>query len=56
MPSGYPFPRSVRREFFDLVCQGMSVLEAERTVGVSFLTGSRWWREAGAMKLGRNQW
>jgi IS30 family transposase len=56
MPSGYPFPRSVRREFFDLVCQGMSVTQAERRVGVSFLTGSRWWREAGAMKLGSNQW
>ncbi|MCV7115756.1 IS30 family transposase [Mycobacterium nebraskense] len=46
----------MRREFFDLVCQGMSVTQAERVVGVSFLTGSRWWREAGAMKLGRNQW
>ncbi|OCB36750.1 integrase [Mycobacterium malmoense] len=51
MPSGYPFARSVRREFFDLVCQGTSVCQAERAVGVSFLTGSRWWREAGAMKL-----
>jgi IS30 family transposase len=56
MPSGYPFPRSVRRQFFDFVCQGMSVTQAEREVGVSFLTGSRWWREAGAMTLGRNQW
>jgi transposase, IS30 family len=56
MPSGYPFSKSVRREFFDLVCQGMSVTQAERRVGVSFLTGSRWWREAGGMKLGRNQW
>jgi len=34
----------------------MSVTKAERRVGVSFLTGSRWWREAGAMKLGSNQW
>jgi transposase, IS30 family len=56
MPSGYPFPRSVRREFFDLVCQGMSVTQAERRVGVSFLTGSRWWREAGSMKLRVNRW
>jgi transposase, IS30 family len=38
------------------VCQGTSVLEAERRVGVSFLTGSRWWREAGAMKLRVNSW
>jgi IS30 family transposase len=56
MPSGYPFPKSVRREFFDLVCQGMSVTQAERRVGVSFLTGSRWWREAGGMTIGRNQY
>ena len=56
MPSGYRFSRSVRREFFDLVCQGTSVTEAERVVGVSFLTGSRWWREAGAMKLRVNSW
>src|SRR5258708_27206546 len=34
----------------------MSVTKAERRVGVSFLTGSRWWREAGAMKVGSNQW
>jgi transposase, IS30 family len=56
MPSGYPFSRTVRREFFDLVCQGMPVIRAERVVGVSFLTGSRWWREAGAMKLRVNSW
>ena len=56
MPSGYRFSRAVRREFFDLVCQGVSVIEAERTVGVSFLAGSRWWREAGAMKLRVNSW
>jgi transposase, IS30 family len=56
VPSGYPFPRWVRREFFDLVCQGTSVLQAERAVGVSFLTGSRWWREAGAMTLRVNSW
>jgi transposase, IS30 family len=56
MPSGYPFPRAVRREFLDLVCQGMPVIRAERVVGVSLNTGSRWWREAGAMKIGRNHW
>ena len=56
MPSGYPFSRTVRREFLDLVCQGMPVIGAERVVGVSLNTGSRWWREAGAMKLRVNAW
>lgn len=56
MPSGYPFSRSVRREFLDLVCQGIPVIQAERVVGVSLNTGSRWWREAGAMKLRVNSW
>jgi len=56
MPSGYPFSRAVRREFLDLVCQGMPVIRAERVVGVSLNTGSRWWHEAGAMKLRVNAW
>jgi IS30 family transposase len=56
MPSGYPFSRAVRREFLDLVCQGVPVIRAERVVGVSLNTGSRWWREAGAMKLRVNSW
>ena len=56
MPSGYPFSRAVRREFLDLVCQGIPVFQAERVVGVSLNTGSRWWREAGAMKLRVNSW
>ncbi len=56
MPSGYPFSRAVRREFLDLVCQGMPVIQAERAMGVSLNTGSRWWREAGAMKLRVSRW
>jgi transposase, IS30 family len=56
VPSGYPFSRTVRREFLDLVCQGVAVIQAERVVGVSLNTGSRWWREAGAMKLRVNAW
>ncbi len=56
MPSGYPFSRAVRREFLDLVCQGIPVIQAERVVGVSLNTGSRWWRESGAMKLRVNAW
>lgn len=51
MPSGYPFPRWVRRQLFDLVCQGMPVHGTERTLGVSIHTGWLWWRDAGAMKL-----
>ena len=47
MPSGYPFSREVRREFLGLVCQGIPVIQAERVVGVSLNTGSRWWRAAG---------
>ena len=51
MPSGYPFGRFVRRELFDLVCQGMTVSQAERVLGVSCRTGWLWWRDAGAMTL-----
>jgi transposase, IS30 family len=51
MPSGYPFPRSVRHELFDLVCRGLPVHAAERMLGVSIHTGWLWWRDAGAMKL-----
>ena len=29
MPYGHPFPRSMRRELFDLVCAGTSVRQAE---------------------------
>ncbi|QZT58132.1 IS30 family transposase [Mycolicibacterium austroafricanum] len=51
MPSGFPTPWPVRRQFFDLVCAGTPVLEAERRVGVSRNVGSAWWRKAGAMVL-----
>ena len=33
MPSGYPFGRFVRRELFDLVCQGMTVSHGRACVG-----------------------
>ncbi len=56
MPGGYLFSRAVRREFLDLVCQGIPVIQAERVVGVSLNTGSCWWRESGAMKLRVNAW
>jgi transposase, IS30 family len=51
MPYGQPFPRSMRRELFDLVCSGVSVREAERRIGVSVTTGAVWWRQAGGMRL-----
>ncbi len=51
MPSGFPVPQVVKREFFDLVCGGMPTTEASLRVGVSRRTGWFWWRHAGAMKL-----
>lgn len=51
MPTGYRWPRSVRREFFDLVCGGETVTAAARQCGVSYNAGWEWWRDAGSMKL-----
>lgn len=51
MTGGKPFPRSMHRELFDLVCAGVSVREAERLLGVSVMTGWHWWRQAGGMRL-----
>lgn len=51
MPSGYRRPRSVRRDFFDRVCQGASIREAACAVGVHYNTAWWWWRDAGAMKV-----
>jgi IS30 family transposase len=58
MPTGYPAPRALRWQLFDLVCSGTSMWEAERQLGVSRNVGQAWWRKAGAMKLqigGRGQ-
>jgi IS30 family transposase len=44
----------VRREFFDRVCRGESVREAAAGVGAFYNTAWVWWRDAGAMGLGRN--
>jgi transposase, IS30 family len=58
MPTGYPAPRALRWQLFDLVCSGTSMYEAERQLGVSRNVGAVWWRKAGAMKLklgGRGQ-
>jgi transposase, IS30 family len=54
MPCGYMFSKAVRREFFDGVCRGASLRDAALNVGVSYGTAFNWWRDAGAMKLGRN--
>ncbi len=51
MPMGYPFPREVRREFFDRVCQGQAVTRAAGDLGVFRNTAWNWWRHAGAMQL-----
>jgi transposase, IS30 family len=51
MPCGYPFPRSVRGEFFDRVCCGRPVTLAARDLGVFRNTAWVWWRDAGGMKL-----
>ena len=45
------FPRSMRRQLFDLVCAGVSVREAERRLGVSTAAGSYRWHQAGGMAL-----
>lgn len=55
MPSGYPWPRSVRRRFFDQVCCGVTVTRAAREAGVSYNAGSEWWRNAGGMTLGKGR-
>jgi transposase, IS30 family len=55
VPSGYPVSRSVKREFFDLVCGGMTVFDATREVGVGLGTGWVLWRQAGGMKLCRGR-
>jgi transposase, IS30 family len=54
VPHGVPFSRSFRRELFDRVCRGESVRDAAVGAGVSYNTAWLWWRDAGAMRLGRN--
>lgn len=51
MPSGYPHPRSTRRELFDRVCRGAPLIPTARQMGVSTTMASVWWRNAGAMRL-----
>lgn len=51
MPTGFRTPRSLRWQFFDLVCAGRSLVAAERELGVSRNVGAPWWRKAGGMKL-----
>jgi IS30 family transposase len=41
----------MRRQFFDLVCAGVAVRDAERRIGVSNGAGSYWWHQAGGMAL-----
>jgi transposase, IS30 family len=51
VPSGYRWSRSVRREFFDRVCQGASIRQAARALGVHYNAAYWWWRDAGSMAL-----
>jgi IS30 family transposase len=51
VPSGYPHPRSTRRELFDRVCQGAPLIKTAVEMGVSTTSAWVWWRDAGAMKL-----
>ena len=55
MPSGYRIPSSVKREFFDLVCGGMAVIDATGEVGLGYRSGWNLWRQAGGMKLRRGR-
>ncbi|WP_159709167.1 IS30 family transposase [Arthrobacter sp. 18067] len=43
------FPSGARAEFVDLVCAGVSVLEASRRVGAVHATGGNWWAQSGLM-------
>jgi transposase, IS30 family len=51
MPTGYRWSRSVRRDFFDRVCQGVSIRQAACQVGVHYNAAYVWWRDAGGMTL-----
>jgi IS30 family transposase len=51
VPTGYRAPRSLRWQFFDLVCAGQSLVMAERELGLSRNVGAPWWRQAGGVKL-----
>lgn len=51
MPTGYRASRSLRWQFFDLVCAGRSLAGAERELGVSRNVGAPWWGKAGGVKL-----
>ncbi len=42
MPTGYPAPRALRWQLFDLVCAGTSMYEGERQLGVSRNVGTAW--------------
>lgn len=43
------FSLDARTEFFDLVCDGMSILAAARRVGATHGTGRNWWAQSGHM-------
>lgn len=56
MSVGHRVPKSVKREFLDLVCRGMATTEASVQVGAARRTGWFWWRDAGGMTLRQGRW
>lgn len=45
------YPRQTRERLVDLVCAGLSLSQAADQVGVSMMSGSRWWADCGRMEL-----
>ncbi len=45
------YPRQTRERLVELVCAGLSLSQAADQVGVSMMSGSRWWAECGRMEL-----
>ncbi len=40
------FPPAARTDFVDLVCGGLSILQASRRAGAVHPTGSNWWAQS----------
>jgi IS30 family transposase len=45
------YPRQTRERLVELVCAGWSLSQAADQVGVSMMSGSRWWADCGRMEL-----